>query len=112
MLLPAHRLLVEDPEKASAGKKAFIVNRIGDFGVLLAMFLIFWTLQRAGLPSLRFEDIRTHLDAFAPNVATAVCLLLFRELPASRHRFRCTCGSPMRWPDPPRCRRSSTPPPW
>jgi NADH-quinone oxidoreductase subunit L len=32
----------EDPEKASAGKKAFVVNRIGDFGVLLAMFLIFW----------------------------------------------------------------------
>ena len=27
----------EDPEKAAAGKKAFIVNRIGDFGFLLAM---------------------------------------------------------------------------
>ena len=30
-----------DEEKASAGKKAFIVNRIGDLGFLLAMFLLF-----------------------------------------------------------------------
>ena len=67
----------EDPEKASAGKKAFIVNRIGDFGVLLAMFLVFWTLNAAGAPSLRFEAVREHLDAFTPAVATAVCLLLF-----------------------------------
>jgi NADH-quinone oxidoreductase subunit L len=67
----------EDPEKAAAGKKAFIVNRIGDFGVLLAMFLVFWTLQGAGVPSLSFEAIRTHVDAFTPAIATAVCLLLF-----------------------------------
>jgi len=67
----------EDPEKASAGKKAFIVNRIGDFGVLLAMFLVFWTLHAAGAPSLRFEAIREHLDVFTPAIATAVCLLLF-----------------------------------
>jgi NADH-quinone oxidoreductase subunit L len=67
----------EDPDKASAGKKAFVFNRIGDFGVLLAMFLIFWTLHAVGAPSLRFETIRAHVDAFAPAVATAVCLLLF-----------------------------------
>jgi len=67
----------EDPVKAAAGKKAFIVNRIGDFGVLLAMFLIFWTLQEHGAPGLEFETVRTHLTAFTPAVATAVCLLLF-----------------------------------
>ena len=67
----------EDPEKASAGKKAFVVNRIGDFGVLIAMFLVFWTMSRTGSASLNFEDIRSHLDAFSPEVATAVCLLLF-----------------------------------
>jgi len=32
-----------DDDKASAGKKAFIVNRVGDFGFLLGMFLIFTT---------------------------------------------------------------------
>ena len=31
------------PANANAGRKAMVVNRIGDFGVLLAMFLLFWT---------------------------------------------------------------------
>jgi NADH-quinone oxidoreductase subunit L len=30
-------------KNSNAGRKAFIVNRIGDFGVLMAMFFIFWT---------------------------------------------------------------------
>ncbi len=67
----------EDPAKAAAGKKAFVVNRIGDFGVLLAMFLILWTLQGVGVPSLAFADLRAHTGAFTPALATAVCLLLF-----------------------------------
>ncbi len=40
------------PAAADAGKKAFIVNRIGDFGLLLAIMLI-W----AGLGSLQFTDV-------------------------------------------------------
>src|SRR6185436_14401099 len=32
----------EKPEAAAAGKKAFLVNRVGDFGFMLALFLI-WT---------------------------------------------------------------------
>jgi NADH-quinone oxidoreductase subunit L len=31
---------------ADAGKKAFIVNRVGDFGFILAVILIFWTFDR------------------------------------------------------------------
>jgi NADH-quinone oxidoreductase subunit L len=31
---------------ADAGKKAFIVNRVGDFGFLLAVMMIFWTFDR------------------------------------------------------------------
>ena len=31
----------DDPAKATAGRKAFIVNRIGDFGFILGIFLIF-----------------------------------------------------------------------
>jgi len=34
----------EDPEKAAAGKKAFITNRVGDAGFLLGMFLLYHTL--------------------------------------------------------------------
>ncbi|HUP20784.1 MAG TPA: NADH-quinone oxidoreductase subunit L [Gemmatimonadota bacterium] len=39
-------------EFAEAGKKAFIVNRIGDFGFLIGMFLIFWSFG-----SLSFADV-------------------------------------------------------
>jgi len=34
----------ERQSASDAGKKAFIVNRIGDFGFLIAMFIIFWNV--------------------------------------------------------------------
>jgi NADH-quinone oxidoreductase subunit L len=43
-----------EEKNAAAGKKAFIVNRIGDFGLLLAMALIVYYCG-----SLRFSDIAT-----------------------------------------------------
>jgi NADH-quinone oxidoreductase subunit L len=42
---------------ALAGRKAFVVNRIGDFGFLLAMFLIF---TKTG--TLKYSTLATHLD--------------------------------------------------
>jgi len=57
---------------ASAGKKAFIYNRVGDVGFLLAMFLIF---EKTG--SLDYRTIFAHLSAFDPASTTAVVLLLF-----------------------------------
>ena len=42
---------------AIAGKKAFVVNRIGDAGFLLGIFLIFWNLG-AGVHSLSFTRDR------------------------------------------------------
>lgn len=70
-----------DDEKASAGKKAFIVNRIGDAGFLLGMFLLFWTLVASGVWTLSFSEIQTaiaeHSGIIPGGVATAICLLLF-----------------------------------
>ena len=40
----------EKQSAADAGKKAFIVNRIGDAGFLLGMFLIFHTFGTPRLP--------------------------------------------------------------
>ncbi len=37
-----------DHANARAGNKAFIVNRVGDFGFVLGMFLLFWTLDAQG----------------------------------------------------------------
>ena len=44
-----------DPAKAAAGMKAFVVNRIGDFGFILGLFLLFWGLGGAwqGTPAAR-----------------------------------------------------------
>ncbi len=70
----------EDAEKAAAGMKAFIVNRIGDFGFLVGMFVIFWALARAsaapGEPLLSYAVMKAHAPLLAP-VATAAGLLLF-----------------------------------
>ena len=60
---------------AVAGKKAFVVNRIGDAGFLLAVFLLFWNL--GGANGLRFEEIAARVHEIPPHVLTAVALLLF-----------------------------------
>jgi NADH-quinone oxidoreductase subunit L len=62
---------------ASAGKKAFIYNRIGDAGFLLAIFLIFektGTLQYEGGPG---GGIFGQLHHLGGGTATAAVLLLF-----------------------------------
>jgi NADH-quinone oxidoreductase subunit L len=63
-----------EEQNANAGKKAFIVNRVGDFGMLVAMFLL-W----ANLGTLDFVGIASKVSALPYNgpVATAICLFLF-----------------------------------
>jgi NADH-quinone oxidoreductase subunit L len=57
---------------ASAGKKAFVTNRIGDFGFMLAMFLLF-----GAVGSLDYLEVLDAASAIAPVTVTAVVLLLF-----------------------------------
>ncbi len=63
-----------DKANADAGKKAFIVNRIGDFGLLVAMFLLF-----ANLGVLDFVGVNERaLDLQAGGaLVTAICLFMF-----------------------------------
>jgi NADH-quinone oxidoreductase subunit L len=46
-----------DHANARAGNKAFIVNRVGDFGFVLGMFLLFWSLDAQGHGTLTFRDM-------------------------------------------------------
>ena len=68
----------EKQSAADAGKKAFVVNRIGDFGFLLAMFLIFWTFG-----SLTYTEVfakvpaLSHGGVLTTGLATAITLLMF-----------------------------------
>jgi NADH-quinone oxidoreductase subunit L len=57
---------------ADAGKKAFIVNRIGDFGFLVAMMLLF-----ANFGSLDFQTLPAAVGGVTGALMTAICLFLF-----------------------------------
>jgi NADH-quinone oxidoreductase subunit L len=63
-----------DKANADAGKKAFIVNRIGDFGFLVAMFMLF-----ANIGVLDFIGVNAKaIDLGAGSVlVTAICLFMF-----------------------------------
>jgi len=62
----------ERPSAATAGKKAFVTNRVGDFGFMLAMFLIFATFG-----SLNYVPVLEEAGTLAKGTATAIALLLF-----------------------------------
>jgi NADH-quinone oxidoreductase subunit L len=51
-----------DTWNAYCGSKAFIVNRIGDFGFLIGLFLLFWALAGTGNPAISFSGIEKGFD--------------------------------------------------
>jgi NADH-quinone oxidoreductase subunit L len=59
---------------SQAGKKAFLVNRVGDFGFTLGLFLIFTTFG-----TLQFSGVfgKAALGQVGGGTMTAICLLLF-----------------------------------
>src|SRR5919108_420631 len=64
-----------DKIKADAGKKAFIVNRIGDFGVLVAMFLLWRELGTVDF--VRIAQLAPTELVAGGTVVTLITLFLF-----------------------------------
>ena len=65
----------EEPANATAGKKAFVTNRVGDWGFMIAMFLLFFNIG-----SLKYSDIFSSVieaDALTQTTATAIVAMLF-----------------------------------
>ncbi|GAB4288661.1 MAG: NADH-quinone oxidoreductase subunit L [Myxococcota bacterium] len=62
----------EDVDKAKAGLKAFVTNRIGDFGFLLGIFLIFFYTQ-----TVNFGEINERISLIPAAAITSIALLLF-----------------------------------
>jgi NADH-quinone oxidoreductase subunit L len=63
----------EKQSATDAGKKAFLVNRVGDFAFLIGLFLIF---RQMG--TFDFDTINAHAsEALTGPMATLICLLLF-----------------------------------
>ncbi len=54
-----------EDHNAKCGQKAFVVNRIGDFGFLLGIFLLFWAFAQAGHPTVDFAEMRAQIGAIA-----------------------------------------------
>jgi NADH-quinone oxidoreductase subunit L len=63
-----------DAEKAAAGKKAFITNRVGDAGFLLGMFLIYSTVGTLEMDGINAAFMAPQLPAVS---ASLVGILLF-----------------------------------
>jgi len=57
-----------------AAKKAFIMTRIGDVGLFIAMILLFWQVE-----SFRYEDIFQAVESgsISPGLVTAIAILIF-----------------------------------
>ena len=93
---------------AVAAKKAFVANRVGDLGLLIALMIMvatfgavdFETVLGAAAGRRRGDAHRDRPDAAA------------RAPAASRRSSRCSPGSATRWPARPRSPRSSTPRRW
>ena len=73
---------------ANAAQKAFVVNRVGDFGLLLGILGLFWATGSFG-----FEEIGTCLSAavaggsLSHGVAVLLCLLVFMGPMAKSAQF-------------------------
>jgi NADH-quinone oxidoreductase subunit L len=66
-----------NPEFAYNGRKAFIVNRIGDAGFILGILTLLSALARHGVWTLDFAELKAHASMIGPSAATAAGLLLF-----------------------------------
>jgi NADH-quinone oxidoreductase subunit L len=62
----------EDEANASAGKKAFVTNRIGDFGFMVAIFFTF-----GALGTVSYTGIVAASPALATTTATVIAAMLF-----------------------------------
>jgi NADH-quinone oxidoreductase subunit L len=70
----------DDAAKARAGTKTFVVNAIGDAGLLLGILLLFGAMAAAGVEpgagAFNFETLEAHSMAMVP-IATLASLLIF-----------------------------------
>ncbi len=67
----------EKDSASNAGKKAFVVNRVGDFGFILGMFLLFTSLGEHGIWTLDFTEVFANASKLDHATVTAITILLF-----------------------------------
>ena len=80
------------PSAATAAKKAFVMNRVGDAGLALAMFLMFSTFG-----TLSYAGVFAAAPAASGGALTAIGLLLLLGACGKSARCRCRPGWATRW---------------
>ncbi len=100
----------EDEANVQAGNKAFILNRIGDFGFISGLALLFIYIGDTGLSLYGFDAHIHTIPAPVLNLSSFPCSL---SVPwANRHRSLYISGFPMLWQDRLLYLRLSMPPRW
>jgi NADH-quinone oxidoreductase subunit L len=67
----------------AAGMKAFLVNRVGDFGMMIGLLSLYWTLYQTGHTTLVFTELKlavpalTGMTIMGYSAATFICVFLF-----------------------------------
>jgi NADH-quinone oxidoreductase subunit L len=67
----------EKKSAADAGKKAFVMNRIGDWGFMLGIFLAFWWFGTLDLAAIQRGAAAMPVESAHFGVLSAIALLLF-----------------------------------
>ena len=67
----------EKKSASDAGKKAFITNRVGDWGFVLGVFLIFFTFGTLDFRAVQDAAAAMPVETAQFGVLSAICLLLF-----------------------------------
>jgi NADH-quinone oxidoreductase subunit L len=68
----------QKPEAKAAAKKAFIVTRIGDLGLLIALLLLFWYMPGHALDFTTIHNVfNTQSGAISTGITTLIALLIF-----------------------------------
>jgi len=67
----------EKKSASDAGKKAFITNRVGDWGFILGVFLIFYTFGTLDFREVQNAAALMPVETGHFGVLSAICLLLF-----------------------------------
>ncbi|MFC4303497.1 NADH-quinone oxidoreductase subunit L [Cohnella boryungensis] len=68
----------QKPEAKAAAKKAFIVTRIGDLGLLIAILLLFWYMPGHALDFTALHNVfDTQSGVISTGITTLIALLIF-----------------------------------
>lgn len=92
-----------DPANGAAALKAFVVTRIGDVFLAIALFMLYAQCGTLNIDAVLEKPRSCGSRAIPQLPRSRCCCSAVRS--ASRPSCRCRPGSPTPWPAPPRCRR-------